>query len=212
MSNQQLYTDMTAVILAGGECKRIGLKKPLLNFDGEILIEKIFNLLKQVFEKVIISTNEPDDYKFINTEKLEDIYKGFGPLGGIHSALKFVDTDRIFIVAADMPFLIPELFKYIINIKTNELIVLPEANNQIQYLCGIYSKGLIQIIENILKASEETKLKNNPIKNSSISLWNFVDRVGAQIINVEEKIFFMKDLFFNINTMKDYEYAKERIF
>ncbi len=110
-----------------------------------------------------------------------------------------------------MPFILPDLIKYLINYKTDELITVPFAEQRTHYLCGIYSIELIPILESILESNIEARNNNKEIIKSSLSLWNFVERVGAEIVDVEEKIFYMKDLFFNINTPEDFEYTKTHL-
>ncbi|MBU2506563.1 MAG: molybdenum cofactor guanylyltransferase [Bacteroidetes bacterium] len=211
MQNEKLVSDITGVILAGGSSKRMGVNKSLLKIDDLTLIEKVNEIMTQVFDKVIISTNEPASYEFIKTEKVTDVIKGFGPLSGIHSSLQYVGTKKIFIVSADMPFLIPPMLKYLIDIQTKESIVLPKAEFCIQYLCGIYSKDILPLAERILMDNQEAAANNKNIKKSAVSLWNFAERVGAEIVDVKDKVFYMKDVFFSVNTPEDWEYAKERI-
>ncbi|MDQ7817500.1 MAG: molybdenum cofactor guanylyltransferase [Melioribacteraceae bacterium] len=211
MTDWEITNNVTGVILSGGKSSRMGLNKSLLIIDEIPMIQKIYDTMKSVFEEIIISTNEPELYDFIDTEKVEDIYKGFGPLGGIHAALKYSNTERIFVVTADIPFLLPDLFKFLIAIETEENIVAPKAGNRIHFLCGIYGKQLIPVAENILSASKVARDNNKELIKSSLSLWNFAERAGAEIVDVEEKIFYMKDLFFNINTPEDFEYVKDRL-
>jgi molybdopterin-guanine dinucleotide biosynthesis protein A len=212
MINKQLVGNVTGVILAGGKSSRMGINKSLLKIDDVTLIERIYDILKSVFENVIISTNDHELYDFLPIVKVEDVYKGFGPLSGIHASLKFVTTEKIFVVSSDLPFLLPSLIQHLLEVKTDEPIVLPKAENRIQYLCGIYSKSIFTIADNILSANFESLEKNRPFKKSSVSLWNFVERIGAEIVDVEEKVFYMKDTFFNINTPEDFEYARDHLF
>lgn len=212
MNNRKLVEDITGVILSGGQSSRMGIIKSLLKIDDVTLIEKIYNMMKSVFENVIISSNYPELYDFLPTVKVEDVYKGFGPLGGIHAALKYVPTEKIFIVSSDMPFILPAAVKYLLEIKTDEPILLPKAENRIQYLCGIYSKKIIPVTENILSSNQEARNNNKEIIKSSLSLWNIIERIGAEIIDMEDKIFYMKDLFFNINTPEDFEYVRDHLF
>lgn len=211
MSKAILVDNITGVILAGGKSSRMGVNKPLLKIDDVTLIERSYELMKSVFTKVVISTNNPDQFDFINSEKVKDIYWDFGPLSGIYSALKFLSTQKIFILSVDMPFILPDLIRYLLNYKTDELITVPFAEQQTHYLCGLYSKELIPVLESILESNIEARNNNKEIIKSSLSLWNFVERIGAEIVDVEEKLFYMKDLFFNINTPEDFEYAKTHL-
>lgn len=203
--------NVTGVILCGGKSSRMGVNKSLLKIDNFTLIERAFELMQSIFTKVLISTNDPIQYDFIHTEKVKDFYSDFGPLSGIYSSLKSVSTEKIFIVSVDMPFILPDLIRYLTNYKTEELITLPTSRECIQYLCGLYTIKLIPILENILESSLESRNTNKEIIKSSLSLWNFVERVGAEIVDVEEKIFYMKDTFFNINTPEDFEYVNRHL-
>ncbi|HOI28238.1 MAG TPA: molybdenum cofactor guanylyltransferase [Melioribacteraceae bacterium] len=211
MPVEKLRDDVTGVILSGGKSSRMGVNKSLLLIDNIPLIQIIYERMKKVFSRIIISTNEPELYDFLDAGKVEDTYKGFGPLGGIHSSLSFSRTERIFVVSADMPFLLPDLFRFLLDVKSEEEIVVPGAENRIQFLCGIYGRRLIPIAESILSASREAIVNNKELIRSSLSLWNFAERTGFTVVDVSEKIFYMKDLFFNINTPEDFEYVKERL-
>ncbi|MEW6507866.1 MAG: molybdenum cofactor guanylyltransferase [Bacteroidota bacterium] len=206
-----LINDITGVILSGGKSSRMGVNKALLKIDDVTLIEKSYLLMKSIFPKVIISCDDHEQFDFIQAEKVKDVYQGLGPLSGIYSSLKSVNTKKIFIISVDMPFILPDLIRYLLNYKTDELITVPCAGQRTHYLCGLYSNELIPVLENILEANIEARNKNIELIKSSLSLWNFAERVGAEIVDVEEKIFYMKDLFFNINTPKDWEYAIEKI-
>lgn len=203
--------DITGVILSGGKSSRMGENKALLKTDDITLIERAVRLMQSIFSKVVISTNDPAQLDFITAEKVEDIYKDLGPLSGIYSSLKYVRTEKIFIVTVDMPFILPDLIRFLIDYKTDELITIPIANERIHYLCGLYSIKLIPVIKSILESNAEAMNNNQKIIRSSLSLWNFVERTGAEKVDVENKIFYMKDTFFNINTPADFEYVKDRL-
>lgn len=82
-----MYKDITGIILAGGKSKRMGLNKSFLKVGEVTMIERTTELMKSLFERVILITNTPDEYKFLGIEMFEDIYKNVGPLAGIHSGL-----------------------------------------------------------------------------------------------------------------------------
>lgn len=209
--NNDMNTEICCVILSGGKSKRMGVNKALLKIDNQTIIEKVFSIMKDVFDEVIISTNEPELYGFIDAEKVVDKFPGFGPLAGIHSALSTTQTKKIFITTCDLPFINSSLINFLLNVKTEEMIVVPKAEDRVQFHCGIYDRKILPVLESILLNILEAKNKNQEVKNSALSLWNFAERVGVEIVDVEEKIFYMKDLFFNINSPEDYEYVRERL-
>ena len=91
-----MYTDITGIILAGGKSTRMGANKSFLKIGEQTVIERITYLMKSVFTNVIIISNTPDEYIFLNLPIYEDVYKGKGPLAGIHSGLKNSDTQKNF--------------------------------------------------------------------------------------------------------------------
>ncbi len=136
MSEQNII----GVILAGGYSSRMGSNKSLLEIDGVTMIKRTHDLLKQIFNKVIISTNEPDLFKFIDAKKIKDSFSNLGPLAGIHASLSSVESQKIFLLSCDMPFMQPSIINHLLKINTEEMIVVPKIKDRVQYLCGIYDK------------------------------------------------------------------------
>ncbi|MCH4889053.1 molybdenum cofactor guanylyltransferase [Acidaminobacter sp. JC074] len=96
----------TAAILAGGQSKRMGFDKQVLMIGQEAIIEHQIAILEKHFDQIMIISNNHLSDRFLSHEKVvvyEDILKGYGPLGGIHSALKHAYDPYVFIVACDMP-------------------------------------------------------------------------------------------------------------
>src|SRR5699024_12091296 len=60
------------VILAGGKSTRMGTNKALLKIDNRTVIEKVASELQLVCDKVIIVTNVPDDYRFLDFDLIGD--------------------------------------------------------------------------------------------------------------------------------------------
>ncbi|NUM63062.1 MAG: molybdenum cofactor guanylyltransferase, partial [Ignavibacteriaceae bacterium] len=139
-----MYKDITGIILAGGKSKRMGLNKSFLKVGEVTMIERTTELMKSLFDRVILITNTPDEYKFLGIEMFEDIYKNVGPLAGIHSGLAHSITDKNFIISCDIPFVNKGVIEFIINYKTNKSITITKADGFVQQLCGLYSKQDLQ--------------------------------------------------------------------
>jgi molybdopterin-guanine dinucleotide biosynthesis protein A len=198
-------TEITAFILSGGKSSRIGIDKAFLSIEGKPLVQRLVELLDSVFSEVVISTNEPDLYNFTGKKIVQDIYSGRGPLAGIYSALKYADTKRNFIVSCDLPLISIELINYIINYKSEKDIILPMADERIQQLCGIYSKNILNEVEKLLIESSKN---NSKLKGS---IFELIDKVPTEIVEVDKLDFYHSNLFLNINTPEDYDHLK-RIF
>ena len=51
---------MAGVILSGGKSIRMGKNKAFIQVEGVPIIERIHNLFRELFQEVIIVTNEKD--------------------------------------------------------------------------------------------------------------------------------------------------------
>jgi molybdopterin-guanine dinucleotide biosynthesis protein A len=102
---ESFIEDCTAVILAGGENRRMPVRKAFIQVQGQKIIERNTKLLKSLFHECVIVTNEPEHYLYLNTVLLGDIHDVRGPMSGIVTALANAKTRWIFVTACDMPFL-----------------------------------------------------------------------------------------------------------
>ena len=196
-----MRNDITGIILCGGKSSRMQTNKALLKLGDKTVIEIVAAKLKCIFNEVFISANDSKEYDFLKLPVVNDIFIGKGPLAGIHSALKYSSTKKNFIIPCDMPLISVELIKYLINLNSVKAILLPKSNGRIQQLCGIYSKSVINEIENIFKLSEK-------YKNIKGSVYELLDRASNEIIDVDDLNFFNKNIFLNMNSPEDYELIK----
>jgi len=100
--------DITAVILAGGQGRRLGGQdKGLIEFDGRLMIEILIERLQGQQLDILINANRNQatyqsyDYPVIGDE-LEDYQ---GPLAGFASAMANVKTRYILTLPCDSPML-----------------------------------------------------------------------------------------------------------
>ncbi|MFH0071060.1 molybdenum cofactor guanylyltransferase [Peribacillus sp. NPDC056705] len=97
--------EVTGIVLAGGDSRRMGTNKAMLMVDGVPLIERTVRSLKSICSRVLISTNTPDRYAFLGLECIQDVYERKGPMAGLHAALLASDTNWNVVAACDMPFI-----------------------------------------------------------------------------------------------------------
>ena len=207
-----MYMDITGIILSGGKSKRMGLNKSLLKIGDITIIERVTDIMESVFAEVILIANEPDIYDFLDLPIYSDIFENKGPLGGIHSGLVNSKTNKNFIISCDIPLINEGLIKSIINFPTNKPITVPKADGFIQQLCGLYSKAVIQEVENILKESDNEEVRNAEQKNRKCKVHHLIDTVPAEIITeVETLNGYIPRIFHNMNTPEDFEYIKQRL-
>lgn len=105
---------MIGAVLAGGRGRRFGGDKLLFRISGKPLLLYTIERLEQaekIDEIVLVASKE-------NAEKLRDFGHDvvvdelmIGPMGGIFTALSLGDA---FVVAGDMPLLVPEFIDFIV--------------------------------------------------------------------------------------------------
>ena len=198
---------MDALILAGGENKRLPSIKGFIEINGRRIIESTIELLNKIFERVIISTNTPELYFYLGVPMIGDIIKYKGPMTGILSALSSLKAPEIFVTACDMPFINPRLVRYIVErweeVASNTLYpfekkkwdgIIPLFDKRLQPLLGIYSKEITCSME-------------ESIKNGQVGLREFLHKINIFYIKEDEvrAIDPKGRSFVNINTPEDFK-------
>ncbi|MCP5064019.1 MAG: molybdenum cofactor guanylyltransferase [Ignavibacteriae bacterium] len=200
--------NFTAIILSGGKSSRMGTNKSHLEINGKTLIERTVQLCNSLFDETIIITNNENEYKNLNVKCYKDIYPNFGPLSGIHSGLVNSKTENNFIISCDMPFVNGEIIDFLIKYNSNKQIVLPKVKKDIYTMCGIYKNSCTHEAEKLLKIAIEENSKTKKVK---VKLFDLINAVDADIIDVGSQSFYNEDLFFNMNSLDDYDYTKEKL-
>ncbi len=202
-----MINNITAIILAGGKSSRIGTDKALLKINGESVIEKIYNLLSNIYSDIIIISNKPDDLRFLTLKVYKDIYPNFGPLSGIHSGLTNSKTANNFFISCDIPLVTEEVIKFIISKKNNADIIIPKFKSSIHSLLGIYKKSCLPKAEELLRIANLQK--NNSDGKIKIKLFDLINSMNTHFIDLANEKFYNDILFLNMNTMEDYRKVKE---
>lgn len=186
-------TNITGIILAGGKNSRIGINKAFLKINGVRLINNIMGIYREIFNEVIIVTNDPLAYlEFTDAVIVTDLYKEKGALGGIYTGLFYASYKYSFVTACDMPSLNKDFILYMIEQTGKHDIIVPENAEGFQPLHAVYSRNCLTAIKRLLTAD---KLK----------ITGFYKEMCLLSIPEEKIKLFDKDgrLFRNINTLED---------
>lgn len=95
---------LTVCIQAGGASSRMGEDKALKPFLGRPLIQRVVDRLSPIADEVIVTTNRPADYGFLNLRLVSDLIPDRGALGGLYTAIASATHPIAAVVACDMPF------------------------------------------------------------------------------------------------------------
>jgi len=200
MAKLQKIRKITGVVLGGGQSRRMGQDKRLLEWEGTRFLDKVCLNMGELFEEVLLVT-ATEDYScgHLPVRLVTDAIPQKGSLGGLFTGIKEASNSFVFVVACDMPFL---------NLSSiSRLCALPECDvlmvklpTGLQPLHGRYSKRCSPVIEQMI---QEGSLRIQSLVNHSF--------LSVQII--EESMF--QDIdpycysFLNINTPSDLEFARK---
>ena len=145
-----VYKDVTGVILAGGKSSRYGTNKALAKINGIPLIENVIRVMRSLFQDLVLITNTPDEYAYLELPMYEDLIKDLGPIGGIYTALNSITNDAGFFVACDMPFLNPDLIRHLVGIRADFDVVVPEISGKMETLHALYSGRCIPAVRKLI--------------------------------------------------------------
>lgn len=197
------HNNILGVVLAGGKSLRFGQDKSQVKLGDKILIDYILNEIIDQFNEILVIANK--QITFMNSKKISiinDYQKDLGPLGGVLTAMKWIQNNKktynwISTFPTDTPFFTKkELIKFYKNINyTESKLFFMKSGNTRHNIFGLWSIDLIN--------SLEKDLLNNEKK---VETW--ANKKGVRTIEID---FNDKDPFFNINTIEDYEKAKEMI-
>lgn len=136
-------TGISAIILAGGESRRMGSNKALLSLDGQPLIARTAACLRPLADELIVVTNTPEAYQFLVADfaarLIPDALPTRSALVGLYSGLRMARGDLALAVACDMPFLNPALLGFMLTLaQAGYDVVVPQVDDLLEPLHAVY--------------------------------------------------------------------------
>ena len=115
-------SERTAVVLAGGRSTRFGDgDKAVADLAGTPMIRRVIDRVAPAVDSVVINCREAQMPAIraalsgvdIPVAFAEDEYPDEGPMAGMATGLRAVETEYAFVVACDMPFVEADLVDYL---------------------------------------------------------------------------------------------------
>jgi molybdopterin-guanine dinucleotide biosynthesis protein A len=135
------FNDVGGFVLAGGASSRMGRDKALMELGGLPLIVRAAKLLEPLVGPPIVIA-PAGRYQELGLPIVPDDHAGFGPLGGIATALRLAASPWNLVVGCDLPFLTAEWLGYLIERAKASAAdaVLPENERGLEPLCAMYHR------------------------------------------------------------------------
>ena len=193
---------LTICVQAGGESSRMGQDKALMPFLGRPLIQRVTDRLAPIADEVIVTTNHPEDYRFLGLPLFPDLKPGRGALGGLYTALSSATCESVAVVACDMPFASVSLIEAASRLLIQEEadVVIPDSGGGLEPMHAVYRRETC--VPAIEAAIEADKWK----------LISWFPDVKVRILQPDEvKTYDPSGLaFWNLNTPEEFAEAEQR--
>ena len=148
---------LSIVIQAGGQSTRMGENKALKPFLGRPLVQRVIERLAPIADELLLTTNQPEEFAFLELPLFSDIKPGRGPLGGLYTALVSAKYSSVAVVACDMPFASAPLLVAAASILSQEGadVVIAETAEGFEPLHAVYRRETcIPAIESAMEADQ----------------------------------------------------------
>jgi molybdopterin-guanine dinucleotide biosynthesis protein A len=149
--------NLSAVILAGGESRRMGRDKAWVELDGQPLIAHVIEKVRALgVAEIFISGRNDADYSKLRLPVLHDIEPGFGPLGGIERGLRECQSPLLLVFAVDLAQM-TTAYLHSLHAACDELTgAVPKLRGELEPLAAIYPRRCHAIAANFLTQSRRS--------------------------------------------------------
>jgi len=142
--------DVAVFILAGGKSTRMGADKAFVVLEGRTLLARALEVARAVTTDMRIVGDAGKFAAFAPV--VEDVFRGCGPLGGIHAALRASAAELNLMLAVDLPFVSPKLLEFVVERARGSAAVVTVARvGGWQPLCGVYRREFAEVAETALR-------------------------------------------------------------
>jgi molybdopterin-guanine dinucleotide biosynthesis protein A len=135
-----MQIDVTGVLLAGGNSRRMGEDKRYLVVGEQTLLERGLAVLRSIFQEVLVVIAQDSLPLNVDARVVRDLVPDCGSLGGLYTGLTQATTPYIFVVACDMPFLDPAVITQFTSRRASADIVMAKLAARLHPMHALYGK------------------------------------------------------------------------
>jgi len=193
-----MITDCTAIIMAGGDSHRMGTDKANVALGEKTLLQSVIATMQQLFPQVIVSVRQPR--AGIDWPQVCDEQPDGGPLAGLVASLGQITTPWAFMVACDMPFVVPEVVELLAGYRSRYQAVVPVVHGHPQPLAAFYAASCLAPLRASLVAQQNSL--RGVLKQLDV---RYVDE--AELLKADPQL----RSFFDLDTPQDVAQAKNQV-
>lgn len=189
---------LSAIILAGGQSRRMGQDKACMAIDSIPLLTRVYTVARDCAPVVYVVTPRREQYRallpaechFIDEVPLVDETESHGPLVGFAQGLAQVQSAWVLLLACDLPRLraaiLQEAIHRLPTLAEPTIALLSQDENGWQALCGFYRRQSLTSLKTYI--DEGGRSFQGWLNHHPVELWQPGDR----------------SIFFNCNTLEDF--------
>lgn len=189
----------SAIILAGGQSRRMGRNKALLPVPGTeqtSFVEHLATQLHTYSHEVILvarDAQQASEYAQIrNVRIVTDAVPAIGPLMGLYSGLLASSSAYALVTAVDMPFVSNEMLAFLLAQPYDDALVMPVVSDVPQVLLARYPRAILPLLETRLQAG-----RRDPRSLLEVAPVHYIEE--AQLRTIEPEL----RSFINLNTPQE---------
>jgi molybdenum cofactor guanylyltransferase len=190
-----------AVVLCGGQSRRMGRPKAWLPFGREAMLERVVRLAATVTRPIAVVAAPGQELPTLPADVavVRDVVSGRGPLQGLAAGFVAIGpvVDLVFATSTDVPFLEPAWIMRSAELITGYDLVIPRVDGHDHPLAALYRvSAVLPVMESLLGEGCP-----GPVA--------LVEKVKSRIVGAEEMRLVDPELgtLRNLNTPDDYERA-----
>jgi molybdopterin-guanine dinucleotide biosynthesis protein A len=191
---------VSVAILAGGQSRRMGCNKALLELGSSTVLERVIAAAAPLATDFLLITSQTDAFARFGLPLYPDLRTGLGPIGGLYTALEQAPSPVVLLLACDLPFVKTEFLSFLLQGLQDHQAVVPRSAEGLQRLCAVYTRSCLPAVE-------------QAIARQQFHMTAFHDALDVRILEPTDWQSFDPDhtLFANLNTPEDYKRAQDLV-
>ncbi|ABO66025.1 molybdenum cofactor guanylyltransferase [Geobacillus thermodenitrificans] len=188
---------IAGAVLAGGQSRRFGRPKAFALHQGAPFFTLSVAALAPIVDELYIISHPSlvDEFRrqtdipvLLDMER----YRGCGPLAGIYTAMEWSQSDWVFVLPCDMPYMRKEVTERLAAYADSAFdAIVPLHGDRTEPLVALYHQRLGSVIAELLDAGERR-------------MTALLDRVRVRYVDTNELAQEQK-VWRNVNTQQEYE-------
>lgn len=188
---------MSVAVVAGGQSRRFGSSKLVAKLWQQRLIDIAIDLAQEISPQILLVANDTNLKLKRDVQVFPDIYKGKGPLAGIHTALTHCQSSWLTVMPVDMPLLTKPVYDHLFTFCTNKVPVVAESEKGLESLVSVWPRETLSHVEDCLK-------------NDRLGIYKCLKQVKAREVDCSPAAGFEANIFTNINYIADLDKLVKR--